>query len=84
MPTYTYACDQCDHTFDQIHRMDDRRIPCDEPCPNCNATNSVDVRLGAPKIVSGTTSTLRKAGSGWGDVLKKVKSGSGMNNTIND
>ena len=38
----------------------------------------------APNIVSSATSTLRQAGSGWKDVLSKVKKGSAKNNTIHD
>ena len=36
----------------------------------------------AMSIVSGAKSPLRMAGSGWSDVLNKVKSGSGSGNTI--
>jgi len=32
---------------------------------------------------TGSVSTLRRAGQGWQDVLKKVKKGSGKDNNIN-
>jgi hypothetical protein len=38
--------------------------------------------LSTPKIVSGTGSTLSKTDDGWKEVLNKVKSGSGRDNTI--
>lgn len=38
----------------------------------------------APAIVSGTMSTLRRAGGEWKDLLGKIKKGSGKGNTIND
>lgn len=35
-----------------------------------------------PAMVTGTTSALKTAGSGWNDHLKRIKSGSGRSNTI--
>ncbi len=34
-------CKKCDYHFDKMLRMDDRDIPLNEPCPNCNETNCV-------------------------------------------
>lgn len=42
------------------------------------------VHLSAPQLVSGSKSALTMAGSGWKDVLGKVKDNAGRNNTIND
>jgi len=36
-----------------------------------------------PATVSGRMSTHRMAGEGWQDVLKKVKKGSGKDNSVN-
>jgi hypothetical protein len=33
-------------------------------------------------LVSDSKTPLRRAGSGWNDVLKKIKKGSGRSNTI--
>lgn len=38
--------------------------------------------LGAPNLVSDSKSTLTRAGSGWQDLLKEIKKGSGRGNTI--
>lgn len=40
--------------------------------------------LSTPKFVTSVKGTLRQAGDGWKDVLKKVKSGSAKDNTIHD
>lgn len=42
------------------------------------------VHLSPPKLVSGSKSALTMAGSGWKDVLGKVKSTAGRNHTVND
>lgn len=41
-------------------------------------------KLSTAKFVSDTTSTLRRAGDGWKEVLSRVKSGTSKNNSIND
>ena len=41
-------------------------------------------KLTTPGFITDHKTTLSKAGDGWKDVLKKVKSGSGRNNTIKD
>ena len=38
--------------------------------------------LSTPAFASNTVSNLRRAGSGWQDVLGKIKKGSGAGNTI--
>lgn len=84
MPLYSYKCSSCDHLFDEVHKMDDRKTPESKPCPACGAEGSVTQSIGTPGFISDSKSTLTRAGSGWQDVLKKVKSGSGRNNTIHD
>ena len=39
--------------------------------------------LKMPATIGGTVSTLRQAGGDWQDMLKKIKNGSGKDNTIN-
>lgn len=41
-------------------------------------------QLSTPKMVTNVTGTLKQAGSGWKEVLSRVKSGSAGNTTIND
>lgn len=41
-------------------------------------------KLSTAGFVSGVGSTFNKAGQGWKDVLKKVKSGAAKSNTIKD
>ena len=35
MPNYTYGCNKCNHTFDELYLMADRKTPESEPCPKC-------------------------------------------------
>lgn len=84
MAIYSYACRSCDHEFTEMLRMDDRKIPTENPCPSCGEKTVYQTIKGTPSIVSQVGGTLSKTSDGWKDVLKKVKSGSGRNNTIHD
>ena len=41
MPNYTYKCDACDHTWEAVYTMAEYKKPCGEPCPECEAMNTV-------------------------------------------
>ena len=45
--------------------------------------NNLVQKLAVPKIVSGVGGVLSKTDDGWKDNLKRIKSASGKNNTIN-
>lgn len=38
---YDYHCSSCDMTWEEIHRMDDRKIPEGLPCPHCKSEGTV-------------------------------------------
>ena len=44
--------------------------------------NSLIQKLAVPKVISGVGSLLSKTDDGWKDNLKRIKAGSGQNNTI--
>lgn len=41
MPNYEYKCHACQHQWDDIQTIANRDKPLAEPCPGCQATNSV-------------------------------------------
>lgn len=62
MPNYQYQCKSCEHTFEEQHKMDQRKEPEAAPCPVCEQMNVVlapaapaigdAVRLGKQKFDS--------------------------------
>ena len=77
--TYTYRCDACDHQWEDRLPMSDRDVPTTQPCVHCDCIDAVKRIIDfAPRIsYDGAKTILQRAGSGWNDVLNKVKKGSG-------
>jgi putative FmdB family regulatory protein len=82
--TYTYRCDSCNEQWEDRLPMSDRDVPTTHPCPLCNAEESVKRIIDfAPRIsYDGAKTVLQRAGSGWNDLLNKVKKASGRNANI--
>ena len=58
--------------------MDSRDLPLSQPCPHCAVDGQVKRTVTAPGIsYAGGQTILQRAGSGWNDVLNKVKKASG-------
>lgn len=80
MPNYDFSCQSCKFEFAEnvlIANRDDERI-----CPSCGK-NKVKRGVSAVKVsYSGFKDHVTRAGSGWNDILNKVKKGSGRSNTI--
>ncbi len=60
--------------------MSKRDEATQEPCSECGGELYRTMETGG--LVSDSKTPLRRAGSGWNDVLKKIKKGSGRSNTI--
>jgi putative FmdB family regulatory protein len=74
MPTYDYTCLNCEHTFERLLRIDDRKIPTEEPCPNCGQ-NKIESCLSAPSLVSPfRIDGLKKPSPQFKDRISQIKS----------
>lgn len=65
MPTYSYRCTQCDHTFEAFHSMSAEPL---KDCPNEGCEGSVE------KLI-GTGSGVLFKGNGFYETDYKKKSG---------
>ena len=41
MPSYDFKCSKCEHTFEEVRKIDDRKIPLSKPCPECKEEGSI-------------------------------------------
>lgn len=82
MPTYAYRCKGCNHEFEKISKIADRKEPESQPCPECNEVK-VEHTLTPVAMSYQTKGVVAQASHGWNDVLTKIKSQSGSKNTIN-
>lgn len=82
---YEYNCLTCGHVWEANFQMSMRDQPCSQPCPSCEKEGGVKRALSAPPLNyngGGLKSSITRAGSGWNDVLNRVKKASGRSNTI--
>lgn len=77
--TYTYKCKNCGATWENRCSYDDRDKPTAEPCASCESKDSVVRTYESLARISydGAHTVLQRAGSGWNDVLNKIKKNSG-------
>lgn len=77
MPTYTMHNKDTGETENMFMTVSERDVFLSE-------NPQWEQSLNTPAFVSGSMSTLRRAGSGWKDVLSRIKGGAGKGHTIND
>jgi hypothetical protein len=82
--TYTYKCGDCESVWDDRRTIEHRDAPCQQPCPECAKESNIKRIINfAPSITSESAMTLQqRSGSGWNDVLTKIKQKSGRYCTI--
>jgi putative FmdB family regulatory protein len=83
---YDYHCKSCDSAWEENRLISERDVPLETACPACNESGGVTRLLSAPPLSysgGGLKSNVTRAGSGWNDVLNKIKKGSGRKNSIN-
>lgn len=71
MATYNYSCSECEHVFSEMLRMDDRKIPESQPCPNCGKEGTVKQSITQLNMVHEPGSRL-KVDDGFREVQSKI------------
>lgn len=77
MPIYDYACKNCEHTFSETQRIDDRKVPIERGCPKCGfLTNGQGEHalyqvLGSPNICY--SMTTRRTDDDFNSKLKELR-----------
>jgi len=80
---YDYFCTECNARWEETQFMNDRDAPIALPCPQCSKTNCVKRGVASLAIsYQGGKTVLQRAGSGWNDVLGKIKKASGRDNSL--
>ena len=77
MPNYDYRCIKCDkieERFVTIAKKDDP-LTC-----SCEERGELKRTISSPPITHDTIHPIKRAGSGWNDVLQRIKKNAGRNN----
>lgn len=79
-----YQCKNCEHYFEDSFPVDERRKPCETPCPQCGEVK-VDMIIGSPIVNLGFRgSTVQsKAPTEFKEHLQRIKKGLGSTGRVN-
>lgn len=77
MPNYNYRCLKCDKTEERFVSISQRD---DSQTCSCEEKGELKRMISSPPITHDTIHPIKRAGSGWNDVLKKIKKNAGRNN----
>lgn len=81
--TYEYYCTDCNQPFEKVLMIKERDDPLKDPCPSCKKVGTVKRGITVAAVsYSGFMSVQTRAGSGWNDVLKRLKKAGGRNSRI--
>ena len=81
--TYNYHCLRCGAHFEKNIVIADRDAPLKKPCPSCKKKGQIERVFEAPSIsYEGVVSDIKRAGSGWNDVLKRIDKYAGKKSAV--
>ena len=84
MPTYTYCCTGCGHTFGRLLKIAERGLPTTERCPECGTGTVV---LSIQPVGFSMNSYPGKVSDDWTNLMQKKKRDNNSRSnpsTIND
>ena len=81
MPLYDYKC-KCGNEFSDVKKIAERRVPCEEKCPECGEQGGIDIIVSTARIVSGVGDFRAKTSNNFRDRLKEIKKMAGKTSTI--
>lgn len=74
MPFYDYICRACNHEFEEMHRIADRKKPTKKPCPKCSQKKVEQIIKEAPSACDPIrVGSVGKVDNGFREVISKIK-----------
>lgn len=73
MPVYGYKCTSCEHVFEQVRKISEYNVPCEEGCPECGKQTVQRYIDSAPTWSKSGCRTRIKQDAGFSTVLNRIK-----------
>ena len=71
MPLYDFKCKACDYIFEESHKIVDRLVPTQAPCPKCGGP--LELCFGTPGFVDPMRIGVTKRPEWFKDRLREIK-----------
>lgn len=75
MPNYTYKCSACGYEYDRMLKIDNRREPENDPCPECKECGTVKQLIGTPGFADPYRLGRIKPNEDFRQVLRNIRDG---------
>jgi putative FmdB family regulatory protein len=74
MPFYDYKCDKCEHIFEEMLKVADRKKPERKKCPGCGASGGVKQHIsgGVGVAIDKNMRVDGNATGGFRDAMQKI------------
>ena len=79
MPLYDYGCKECGVEFNEMARIDDRFVLCEQPCSECGG--EITLLIGAPALVDSMTVGVSRPPDSYHEVVSKINEKAKLNDT---
>jgi len=73
MMQYDYQCKACDHVFERVLKMANRKDPEGDPCPQCGELKVQQTILGCPTVNYSMKTPGVKTTDSFNDRMKDIK-----------
>jgi len=84
MPQYNYRCRSCDYRFTDVKSIEDRKVPTEQPCPNCCNTGDIYLSIDSAPAIGYSIAPGLRTTDDFNSRLKEIKKRSGKGNTVGD
>ena len=72
MPVYEYICNNCNKVFTKLLKMDDRKAPESQPCPQCGEVQVHQAILSVPSIADPIRLGVTRQDTNFKEVLRGI------------
>ena len=72
MPMYDYRCKKCEHHFEEMHIIAERKAPEKKACPECGKKQIEQTIEGMPFIGDPVRQGTKRVDNGFREVMQKV------------
>jgi putative FmdB family regulatory protein len=73
MPIYEYYCNKCQQSFEKIQKTDDRFLPLNDACSNCNEKECIELKVSSGSIIDSVRLGVTKPSAQFRERMNQIQ-----------